>query len=107
MWDDDEQFGFYEGECGGCDTYDRVNDLGLCEDCAGKLERDLIREKDWAYSVTAYGMSDERREEHYREVISRYGKAFELILPSRDGKGKRKAGKKRKGKGRGGSKHNP
>ena len=103
MWDDDEQFGIYDGECSGCDNYDRVNDFGLCEECAGKLECDLIREKDWAYSVTAYGMPDERREELYKEVISRYGKAFELISPSSDSKAKRRGSKKRRGKRHGGS----
>lgn len=32
-----------------------VNDLGLCEDCASKLDRDMIRKRDWAYSVLAFG----------------------------------------------------
>jgi rRNA maturation endonuclease Nob1 len=37
----------YEAECQGCDMFLPVNDLGLCEDCAGKLERDMIRKRDW------------------------------------------------------------
>jgi len=46
--EDDELngFGFSEGECHGCDLFTRLNDLGLCEECAGKLERDLIRQRD-------------------------------------------------------------
>jgi hypothetical protein len=27
-----------------------LNDFGLCEGCAGKLERDLIRQRDWDYN---------------------------------------------------------
>ena len=38
------------GECQGCDCFAYVNDLGLCHECAGKLERDLIRERDWDYT---------------------------------------------------------
>ena len=43
---DDDEFGRYEGECVGCDMYGRLNDMGLCEECAGKLERDLIGQRD-------------------------------------------------------------
>jgi len=41
---DDNFLGTFEGECQGCDMITRVNDLGLCEECSGKLERDLIRQ---------------------------------------------------------------
>ena len=37
------EFGLYEGDCAGCEIISRVNQLGLCEGCSGKLERDLIR----------------------------------------------------------------
>ena len=40
----DEPWGIWDGKCQACDGYGRVNDLSLCEDCAGKLERDLIRQ---------------------------------------------------------------
>jgi hypothetical protein len=39
---DDEPWDSPEGKCLGCDGYGLVNDLGLCVDCAAKLERDLI-----------------------------------------------------------------
>lgn len=44
----------YEAECQGCDMFLPVNDLGPCEDCAGKIDRDMIRKRDWAYSVLAF-----------------------------------------------------
>ncbi len=36
--------------CVGCDLPFPVNDLGLCDTCFAKLERDLIRARDWDYS---------------------------------------------------------
>jgi hypothetical protein len=51
------QRGLYDGECQICGLFGRVDDLSLCEECAGKLERDLIRQRDWDYSINAYGRS--------------------------------------------------
>ena len=50
---DDNEFGFYESECRGCDIFTRVDDVGLCEECAAKLDRDLVRQRDWKYSIVA------------------------------------------------------
>jgi hypothetical protein len=36
--DDLNGFGFYEGECQGCDIFQPLDDLDLCEECAGKLD---------------------------------------------------------------------
>ena len=96
--EDDELngFGFYEGECQGCDLFTRLNDLGLCEECAGKLERDLIRQRDWDYSALAYGCPESKREELRKEIIARHGEKLELIAPEKEPQRKRK--KKRKGK---------
>jgi hypothetical protein len=44
----------YEAECQGCDMFMPVNDLGSCEDFAGKIDWDMIRKRDWAYSVLAF-----------------------------------------------------
>ncbi|MDO9533071.1 MAG: hypothetical protein Q7O12_13225, partial [Deltaproteobacteria bacterium] len=42
--DFDDDFGdFAESQCQGCDLYLPVNDLNLCDECASKLDRDLIR----------------------------------------------------------------
>jgi len=93
---EDELWESPEGDCLGCDGYGLVNDLGLCEECAAKLERDLIRHRDWDYSVTAYDLSSEAREELHRKVIEQYGEAFELIAPPKKGRRKRKSRKRKK-----------
>ena len=92
------EFGLYEGECAGCEIIGRVNEMGLCEGCSGKLERDLIRNRDWAYGVSAFGSSHEQREDLRRQVVRKYGKGLELIAPSRQAKAtrKRRKGQKRK-----------
>ncbi len=76
---DDNEFGFYEGECRGCDIFTRVDDVGLCGECAAKLERDLLRQRDWQYSMVAYGVPPQKREELRRKVIQQYGADLELI----------------------------
>ncbi|MGD0237422.1 MAG: hypothetical protein ABSC55_23200 [Syntrophorhabdales bacterium] len=80
-FEDDGEFGFYEAECAGCDSFTRVNDVGLCSDCAGKLERDLIRERDWDYSCLAYGVPTKKREQLRQHIIKEHGAALELISP--------------------------
>ena len=76
-------FGRHEAECAGCEQFHHVNESGLCENCSQKLERDLIRKRDWAYSVTAYGMSDERREDMRRQIVDNFGEGLELVAPPR------------------------
>ena len=90
-------FAGYEGECAGCEQFLSVNDLGLCEDCSQKLERDLVRNRDWAYSTVAYGASAEQREAVRKQIIDTYGEALELIAPSRRAKSNRTR-RKRKGR---------
>ncbi len=96
--EDDELngFGFYEGECQGCDIFTSLNDLGLCEECAGKLARDLIRQRDWDYSALAYGCPVSKREELRNEIIKHYGEKLELIAPKKEAQKRPK--KKRKSK---------
>ena len=89
--DDDGIF----ADCRGCDTYDQVNDLGLCTECTAKLERDLIRARDWEYSVTAFGVPRDEREALREEVIAKFGKKNELVV---DETADEKGGKKKKGK---------
>ena len=93
-------FGFYEGECQGCDTFQSLNDLGLCEECAGKLERDLIRERDWNYSVTAFAVDQSNYEELRKQVIAQHGENLELISPFKGKKSSARKRKKRKAKKR-------
>jgi len=104
--EDDELsgFGFYEGECQGCDIFTRLNDLGLCEECAGKVDRDLIRQRDWGYSALAFGCPESKREELRNEIIARYGEKLELMAPKKDAqkrpKKKRKSKRKKSGRKR-------
>jgi hypothetical protein len=70
--------------CVACDLPAPVNDLGLCDDCFEKLERDLIRARDWDYSATAFGVAEEDREALREAIIREYGAAYELIEPPRD-----------------------
>ena len=92
------EFGLHEGECAGCEAFRRIGDLGLCEDCSGKLERDLIRKRDWASSVTVYGLSDHEREDVRSQIVHIFGEGQELIDPIRPAKSdrKRRKGKRRK-----------
>jgi hypothetical protein len=91
----------YEGQCLACDAWGRVDDLGLCDDCAAKLDRDLIRQREWDYSVTAFGVSSGDREKLRQQVIAQFGAALELIAapgeqPSRRRKKRRKTRKPRR-----------
>ena len=90
--------GFYEGECQGCDLFTMLNDFGLCEGCAGKLERDLLRQRDWDYSALAFGVSAENREGLRNDIIGRYGGKLELISPKQESAGRRKRIRRSKGK---------
>ncbi len=85
-----------EGECAGCGGFDRINELALCEVCSAKLERDLVRERDWAYSVTAYGRSDEDRERLRKEVVREFGEDPELLVPTQQARLGRKRRRRRK-----------
>ena len=95
---DDNEFGFYEGECQGCDIFTLVNDVRLCEECVSKLDRDIIRQRDWQYSTVAYGVPPEKREELRSKVIKQYGKDLELIAPYEVKRSKSKRQKKGKSK---------
>lgn len=78
-----DPFGLEDGQCIACDAYGRVNDLGLCETCAGKLERDLIRQNDWDHTYSGFSRNDEQRQKLRREFIKKYGSALELISPDK------------------------
>ena len=97
MTDDNIQFDCYEGMCQACDAHGPVNDIGLCEECNAKVDRDLIRKRDWDYSASAFGCPVEKREELRNHVIAEYGAEWELLAdeptrkkPSKARKGKRK-----------------
>jgi len=66
-------------ECLGCDLPLPLNEQGLCADCAAKLERDLIRVRDWEYSYASM-LPPERQEALRNQVIREYGAANELLV---------------------------
>ena len=78
-FDDGGNYQRYEAECQGCDMWEPVDDMGLCDDCAGKFERDMIRKREWAYSALAFGCPEEKLEDLRKHVVKKYGKALELI----------------------------
>ena len=84
-FDDEDagEWGFFEGQCQACDLYGGVNDLSLCETCAGKFERDMIRERNWDYSASAFGLPDKDREELRHQVITKHGEKLEMIALSK------------------------
>ncbi len=89
----DYEFGLYEGECQGCELFTRVNDIGLCEECDAKFDRDMIRLREWDYSASAFAVPKDKREAFRNEVIKKYGKKLELVVKEQAKKG---SGKKRK-----------
>jgi len=93
---DDDSFGLWEYQCQACDMWGPVNDLMLCEDCDAKVQRDLIRARDWDYVAAAFGLNDEGRERLYAEVIRKYGTKNEMIAESPKRKKSRR--KRRRGK---------
>ena len=95
---DDSEFGFYEGECQGCDIFTCVNDVGLCEECAARLDRDLVRQRDWRYSMMAYCVPPKKREELRRKVIQQYGQDLELIAGDKVEESKPRPGRRGKRK---------
>lgn len=94
----DEFWPGFEGECQGCDSYLPLNDLGLCDECAEKLDRDLIRQRDWEYSSLAFGVAVEQREALRQRVIREFGNSYELISPPKARKKRQSSGRKKKRK---------
>jgi hypothetical protein len=79
----DEYWKGWNGEiCIGCDLPSQVNHLSLCQDCAAKLERDLIRSRDWDRSGLAFGTPDAELENLRLHILREYGTDYELILPA-------------------------
>ncbi len=83
------------GFCRNCKAPLPVNDLGLCDDCYAKLERDLIRMRDWEYSAEAFGVPDAQLEALRDCIIRDYGAAYELLEQPHEYKPKNKRSKSR------------
>jgi hypothetical protein len=72
-------FGLYDAICQACDAHAMVNDIGLCEDCNAKMDRDLIRKREWDYSASAFGCPIDKREELRNHIIAQYGETLEML----------------------------
>lgn len=81
MPEDDLDFGTFETDCQACGAFGAVGDLGLCAECSAKLDRDMIRQRAWEYSTTAFGVPAERYEQLRRATIAKFGAALELVVP--------------------------
>jgi len=77
----DDEYGLFDGSCQACDRIARINDLGLCEECDAKLDRDFVRARNWAYSASAFDVLEDQLEKLRSEVIKKYGIKFELLQP--------------------------
>jgi len=86
--DIEDTFPSAERVCNGYDLILPLNDLGLCDDCAEKLERDLIRNRDWDYSVSGFGLPKSEIEGLRKKVIKAFGDKLELIAPEKTKKEK-------------------
>jgi len=78
---DGSDYGMMEAECQACDIFTRVDDIGLCEGCSAKFDRDLIRQREWDYSAMAFGVPPHKREELRAVIIREYGASLELLAP--------------------------
>ncbi len=92
--DIDDAFPQYEAKCQGCDIWGPVDDMCLCGECAGKLERDMIRRREWDYSASAFGCPKDKLEDLRDEVIKMHGSKLELL--AEDNPEKKKAKKDRR-----------
>lgn len=83
------------GQCYACERIGPVDDLGLCDDCAAKMDRDLIRQRAWDYAAAAFSVPPEQREALREHIIAEFGVAYELIAPE-GAPPTRRPGKRRK-----------
>ena len=80
----------FEGECVGCERWETLDDLGMCAECAAKFDRDLIRQRAWDYSASAFGCDPKEYEALRQWVIDQHGPAYELLAPPEAEKQKRR-----------------
>jgi hypothetical protein len=71
----------FTGLCTGCDQWTTLDDVGLCDPCAAKFDRDLIRQRAWDYSATAIACHPKDYEALRQAVIEQYSPAYELLVP--------------------------
>ena len=62
----------------------------MCDACAARFDRDLIRRPAWGYSATAFGCDPSDYEALRQAVIDNYGAAYELLAPPEKKKRRRR-----------------
>ncbi len=77
--EDDGPWSDAEGKCQACDAWGPVDDMSMCEACAGKFERDVIRNRDWDFSALAFGRPENELENLRNEIVREFGEKNELI----------------------------
>jgi hypothetical protein len=60
------------------------------------MDRDLIRQREWDYSASAFGCPVDKREELRNHVIAHYGEALELLAAKPPRKARSRSRKKRR-----------
>jgi hypothetical protein len=65
-----------------------------CDTCAARFDRDLICQRAWDYSATAFGCDPNDYEALRQAVIDSHGAAYELLAPPEEES--RKRGKRRR-----------
>lgn len=81
MFDDQSDEQRREAACQACEDTGPVGNIGFCETCAAKLDRDMIRERAWDDSATAFMVGPEKREALRAATIAKYAAALKLIAP--------------------------
>ena len=81
--------------CQGCDVQTTLNALGFCNTCSDKLDRDLMRLRNWEHTTLGADLEVGERENQRRDIISQYGKELELILPKRNSSQRKKRPKRK------------
>ena len=71
----------FAGPCAGCGQWTTLDDVGLFAVYAAKFDRDLIRQRAWVYSATAFACHPKEYEALRQAVIEQYGPAYELLAP--------------------------
>jgi hypothetical protein len=68
--------------CIGCDQVVSQRDtLGRCPACAATLDRDMMRDRDWERSWTAWQIPADQRDALRAQVVARYGARYGLRAP--------------------------
>ena len=108
--DDFDDMPAMSADCQGCDMFAEVDSLGLCDVCGAKLERDMIRQRDWEYTFAGFGLPESERESYRQKIVDEYGEGLELIAeeprpkPTTAGKSNRNPPSKSKSKAKAKSK---